>query len=158
MGELGGPGRCTSAKVAGECYPLAQRTERCPERVQRPARYLSRVGKLDAAAIVAQNNASAEGTKPQDFVIELTASLGVRRVVELESAVDEVAVNLIGANAPAHGIGGFQKEHVATGVDECSRRNQASQPCAHHDDVSVIRSRGWHARERRGWEAFVQRL
>jgi hypothetical protein len=154
--EFGGALRCASAQVAGERRSLPQGTERRTKRIHRPARNLARVGKLDAVTAMAKDHSSGEGTQSQSLVVELTASLGVRRVVELEPMVKEVTVYLVGANPTTHGIGCLEKDHVVACIDEGSRCHETSQPSTDHDDVGVRCSRGWHARERRGWMASVQ--
>ena len=148
----------TSAQVAGERGALPQRPERCAQRVGRPPRNVAGVGEPDGSSAVTQDDASGEGTKLQPLVVELSTSLGVGRVVELETAVEQVAVDLVGADASTDVVGRLEQQDVASALGQGAGGDQSRQAGSDHHDVGVRGSWGRHVRERRGWRGRVQVL
>lgn len=67
-------------------------------------------------------------------MVKDASAFGVGRVVELEAAIEAVAVDDIGAYPPAHGIGGFEDRDFHSVVVEMTSRGEPAQPGSDDDD------------------------
>jgi len=67
-------------------------------------------------------------------MVKDASTLGVRRVVELEAAIEAVTVDKIGAHPSAHGIRPFEHRDLHTVLGEMTSGSEPAQPCSHDDD------------------------
>ena len=67
-------------------------------------------------------------------MVQDASSFGVGRVVQLESTIEAVAVNQIGADPSAHRIGSFQNRDLNTPAAEMPRGGKTAQSGSHNDD------------------------
>jgi hypothetical protein len=58
------------------------------------------------AAAAADHDACAcdEGPEVEGLVVKDSSALGISRVVQLESAIEAISIDEIGAHAPAHSV------------------------------------------------------
>ena len=78
-----------------------------------------------------------EGLQAQGVDVHPAAYGGVGGIEQLESSVDEEAVDPLGADPTAHGVGGLEHRDVTTRIAQRLRTAQPGQPRSHDDHVCV---------------------
>jgi hypothetical protein len=94
----------------------------------------------DQTGLGAGGDASAEGLQAEGGDVHPAAYGWVRGVEQLESAIDEEAVDAVGADPAADDIGGLQHRDVTTRLGQRLGAAQPGQPCSHDHHVCV---HGW---------------
>ena len=80
--------------------------------------------------------AGVEGPQAQTFVVEHAARFGVRGQQHLKATVEQEAVHLVGAQAPARGVASLEHLDVHAVVRELAGAAQPGQSGADDDDVA----------------------
>jgi hypothetical protein len=83
------------------------------------------------------HGAGSEGLHPQGVEVQLSAYLGVVGVENLETAVETESVDDIGGDSTPDPVGHLQDGDIEPSPGEHPRSDQAGQPGAHDDDVTV---------------------
>ena len=76
-----------------------------------------------------------KGTHPQSVDVDPAPDRGIRRIEHLEAAVEQKAVDLVGALPPAHPITRFENDDIVTGVRQPGRASQTGQARSDDDDL-----------------------
>ena len=108
----------TARSVRGTSAGLAQRV---PQHAQ--------------ALLGPRRDAGAEGLQGEGVDVDPAAYGRVGGVEQLEAAVDEEAVDPLGADPPAHRVGGLEHDHVPAGLDQRLRAPQPGEPGSHDHHV-----------------------
>ena len=112
--------RATARRVPGRSRGLAQR-----------------VAEHRQTVLGAGSDAGPEGLQPEGVDVHPAAYGGVGGVEQLEAAVDEEAVDAVGADPTADHVGSLQHDDVAPGLGQRLRAAQAGQPGTHDHHVCV---------------------
>ena len=94
-----------------------------------------RIGDAREAAVPADERAALEGPQAEALVVERPPRLGVRREQHLEAAVEQEAVDLVRAHAPARRVAALEDEHLEPGGVQLAGAAQAGEAGADDDDV-----------------------
>ncbi len=112
---------------------------RCPQRRDGPGQFATRIGDSFhlPAPTPADHDARTgdEGPQVQAGVVQDAGPLGVGRVVQLEAAIEPVAVDEVGAHPSANGVGALQNRGVHTVAGEMTGGSQPTEPCSYDDDA-----------------------
>ena len=126
-------GECPS----GEGDPLTQRAQRQQRGVDQLGRRPARVDHRMPGGPVRDDRTGAERAQPQAAQVERAAHLRVARVDQLEAAVEQHAVDLVGAHPAAGCVAGLQDDDVAPGTGQHPGRHQPGKTRA--DDHDIVR-------------------
>ena len=97
----------------------------------------------------AGGDACLERLEPQGLDVHEAAHRGVGGVEQLEAAVDQVPVDVLGADPAPDLVGAIDDHHVDAVGLELERAAQPGETRAHHDDVGLVAPTGLvsHAHE-----------
>ena len=100
------------------------------------------VGNGVELAIVEDSGAGVEFLEVKGLVVEEVLGFGVGGDEDLEAAVEEEAVDNVGADAAAHGVGGFEEEEGDVAGVEVGGGGEAGESGA-DDDNPGFGGRWW---------------
>jgi hypothetical protein len=95
------------------------------------------VGEFDEATLTSHLQTGPEGAQDEGLEVDPALHGGIGGIEHLEAAVEEEAVDLVGALAPTHGMRRLQHDHGPTGLREHVRTPQPSQPGTHDHDIRI---------------------
>ncbi len=116
---------------------LARVAERRTHGPRQQAGSAHRVPQDRRAGLGDGRDAGPESLQAQGADVDPAAYGGVGRVEELEAAVDEEAVDPVGADPAADGVRRLQHDHLVAGLVQDPRTAQSRQPGSHHQHVGV---------------------
>ena len=90
-----------------------------------------------AAPVAGNRQAGVEGAQVEGGEVEQPLRLRVRRVEQLEAAVEPEPVDDVGADPAAHGLGRLDDHGVGPCLLEPDGRGQPGEPGTHDDDVGT---------------------
>ena len=96
-----------------------------------------RVGEFDEATLTSHLQTGSEGAQVEGVDVDPALHSRIGGVEHLKAAVEEEAVDLVGALAPTHGIRTLQHDHGPTGLREHVRTPQPGQPGTHDHDIRI---------------------
>ena len=134
-------GRATGSQQ-GRCPPrerrhLGRAAGDRADRAWQQRRLARRVAEHLQAGLGASGDAGPERLEPEGLDVDPPAHRGVRRVEQLEAAVDEEAVDPLGPDPPADGVSGLEHHDVAPGGDERLGAPQPREPGTHDHHVCL---------------------
>ena len=112
--------------AAGSCAQAARGVERVPQWV----------GEAGERAAMTDQRSGVEGPQAQTLVVEHAARFGVSGQQHLKATVEQEAVRLVGAQAPARGVASLEHLDVHVVVRELAGAAQPGQSGADDDDVA----------------------
>ena len=101
---------------------------------RRPA---ERVGNLHPFAVAPDECARVKGLQAQGGDVELPVQFGVGGEGDLETSVEEIPVDVVGANPAADVVAGFEHQHRQTGLVKGHRTRQAGETGADDNNGCV---------------------
>ena len=109
-------------------------------RRQRPGRAPAWIGDTStAASIERDDDARCQGLQVQPTMVENPPALGIRGVVELEPAIQQEAVDIVGAYPATDVVRGLEDDDIEAVLVHAIRSAQTRQPRAHDDDIGAVR-------------------
>lgn len=107
-------------------------------------RRLEGIGDRAHAPVGEHLDARCEPLQVEPSVVELATGLGIAREQHLEAAIEQVAVDLVGADATADPVAGLEHDHTALRPGEVDRRGEPGQPGSDDDHVRALSGGSGH--------------